>query len=154
MLDYKILDKKPSIKSYDGVVYKDLLVKTFNELTGFYVTPIYVNEYYVARPDLISFALYGDDKYADVLCKVNGISNPFEINKGDIILAPNEEYLNDCVYSKDNESGLIKDSKNETIHKRDANNYQKRKNEKRTPNEQVIGDSNFIIDKSLGIVIY
>jgi hypothetical protein len=58
------------------------------------------------------------------------------------------------VYSNDNESGLIKDSKNETIHKRDANNYQKRKNEKRTPNEQVIGDSNFVIDKSLGLVFY
>lgn len=154
MLDYKILDKKPSIKSYDGVVYKDLLVKTFNELTGFYVTPIYVNEYYVARPDLISLAVFGDDKYGDIICKLNGISNPFELNEDMIILIPNFDYLQDCVIKSPTASNLVIDPEKDTIQNVNKNNMQKKRSDDRSPNEQVVGESNYIIDKSLGIVFY
>jgi hypothetical protein len=35
-----------------------------------------------------------------------------------------------------------------------ASTYQKKKNEKRSPNEQTIGEKTFTIDKSLGIVFY
>ena len=31
---------------------------------------------------------------------------------------------------------------------------QKKKNERRSPSEQVIGDKNYIIDRSLGLVFY
>ena len=74
MLDYRLINSKPLITIND-VSYKDLLAKTFNDNRGYYPQVIIVNEYYVARPDLISLAMYGDDKYADVICKINGILN-------------------------------------------------------------------------------
>ena len=153
MLEYKLLDHKPLIKK-GNEQYQDLLCKTFDEKQVFTSTPLIVNKYYVARPDLISLALYGDDRYADILCKINGISNPFELNEDDIIIVPNVEYLNECLDKSNNGSDLIEDSKKETIQKIDKNNKQKNKNETRSPNEQIIGDSNFVIDKSLGIVFY
>jgi hypothetical protein len=113
-----------------------------------------VNEYYVARPDLISLAMFGSDKYADIICKVNGISNPFELNEDDVLLIPNIEYLNDCLNKNREASEVIKDPQNDFIQPIDINNRQKKKNERRSPNEQTIGDSNYIIDKSLGIVFY
>lgn len=153
MLNYKLLDRKPKITK-NGESYVDLLTKTFDDDATFIPAPLIVNKYYVARPDLISFAVYGDDKYADVICKINGISNPFELNEDDILNIPNEQYLQSFVINNAKKSELIENPKNDTIQKKDIYNKQKRKNERRTPNEQVIGDSNFIIDKSLGIVFY
>ena len=92
MLDYQILDNKPSI-SIQGEVGIDLLHKSFDmdkEMSGDFLE---VNEYYVARPDLISLAIYGDDKYGDIICKVNGISNPFELNEGMLIFIPSYETI-------------------------------------------------------------
>lgn len=47
-----------------------------------------ITEDYVMRPDLISFWAYGTDLYTDVILKANGISNPFSIELGDIIVIP------------------------------------------------------------------
>ena len=153
MLNYKLLDHKPKIVKNNNM-FIDLLPKTYDETVIYSPTPLIVNKYYVARPDLISLALYGDDKYADIICKINGISNPFEINEDDIIIAPNIEYFNECLYKGKEDPGLIEDPKKETIQKIDKYNKQKRKNEDRSPNEQTIGESNFVIDKSLGLVFY
>ena len=49
---------------------------------------ILVNEEYAMRPDLISMFAYGVDHYADIIMKFNGISNPFAINDGDLLLIP------------------------------------------------------------------
>lgn len=153
MLDYKLLERKQIIHKGNDQ-YIDLMSKTYDEKVYGSVMPLIVNKYYVARPDLISLALYGDDKYADIICKLNGISNPFEINEDDVIIAPNIEYFNECLYKGKEDPGLIEDPKKETIQKIDKYNKQKRKNEDRSPNEQTIGESNFVIDKSLGLVFY
>ena len=153
MLNYKLLERKGKIKNNDEFYY-DLLRKTFDETASFSGIPLIVNKYYVGRPDLVSLALYGDDRYADILCKINGISNPFELNEDDVIVVPNIEYLQECLYKAKQESDLIENPKKETIQKIDKNNKQKRKDEDRSPNEQTIGESNFIIDKSLGLVFY
>lgn len=42
------------------------------------------------RPDLVSLAYYGTENYADIICKYNGISNPFSLAKDDIIKIPNK----------------------------------------------------------------
>ena len=115
-----------------------------------------VNEYYVARPDLVSLAIYGEDKYADIICKVNGISNPFELNEGQIIFLPTYETINN-IYITNN-----KHKKTEVINKESKTKIsldskigaQKRKDERRSPSQQLIGDKNYIIDKSLGVVFY
>lgn len=153
MLDYSILNRKPLIK-IDGEQCYDLLAPIYKLSTVYKPKMIIVNEYYVARPDLISFAIYGDDKYADILCKVNGISNPFEMNENDTLIIPNIEWLNECLETNPAPSKLVQDDETDTIHDIDTNNYQKRKDELRSPNEQTIGDSNYIIDKTIGVVFY
>ena len=153
MLDYKLINYKPTITK-DNETYIDLLSKTYDEGMVGSFSPIVVNKYYVARPDLISLAVYGDDKYGDIICKVNGISNPFELNEDMLILLPNVEFLSSCVLKNQKKSDLIEDPKTDRIYKNNETNLQKKKNELRSPNQQVIGDSNYIIDKSLGIVFY
>lgn len=153
MPDYKLINYKPII-SYNDDKYIDLMGTTFNNDALYNPTPIIVNKYYVGRPDLISLAMYGTDKHADIICKINGISNPFELNEDDVILVPNIEYLNECIAKTRPASDMITDADNEQIQKPDKYNMQKRKTETRSPNEQTIGDSNYIIDKSLGLVFY
>jgi hypothetical protein len=153
MLDYRIINYKPTV-TRNNEEYLDLLCDVFNKdelITGY---PIIVNEYYVARPDLVSLAVYGDDRYGDIICKVNGISNPFELNEDDMIFIPNIDYINECVKASKINSDFINDPKTDTIELKDTNNYQKKKNEVRSPNEQTLGDDNYIIDKSLGVVFY
>ena len=72
MLDYNTLENKAHIRNIDsdtGQVseYIDLLSKVVDQ--DFEIQDqgnshiIAVNEYYIARPDLISLAIYGTDKY-------------------------------------------------------------------------------------------
>ena len=155
MLNYKILDNK-SLITKDNQTIIDLLSKTYistddEVINGF---PIIVNKYYVARPDLVSLAVYGDDKYGDIICKLNGISNPFELNEDDIIFIPSIDFITKCTTQDGNTSDLITDDKNTYLEIQQTNNFQKRKNERRSPNQHVVGDSNYVIDKSLGIIFY
>ena len=154
MLDYLILEKKPNIQINDEVG-KDLLYKTVDLEKNYSGGFLEVNEYYIARPDLISLACYGTDKYGDIICKVNGISNPFELNKGMILFIPTYESINNILDIKINSSiktQKLEDANEIAVILREGN--QKAKNEKRTPANQIVGDKNFIIDKSLGLVFY
>ncbi len=177
MLEYQILEYKPTIINH-GVKYIDLLSKTYDDgerlIRG---VPIVVNKYYVARPDLISFAMYGDDKYADILCKVNGLSNPFELNENMIIYAPDLEFCMEAIVKERAKSDVIEASsiantntsvalfrsgetsvesreQNDEIYHRDKNNRRKKISDKRTANEQTLKDRNYVIDRSNGVVFY
>ena len=110
-----------------------------------------VNKYYVARPDLISLAFYGTDEYADIICKVNGISNPFEINEDDMLDIPQIETVR--FYSRPNNgsSDLINSSSTITQTKISK---QKDLDKKRSPAEQVVGDKNYVIDRTIGLIFY
>ena len=154
MLNYKIIEYKKNIRR-NGETYIDLLSNSFDKDLPIDAKIVVVNKYYVARPDLLSLALYGTDRYADAICKINGISNPFELNEDDIVLVPSYEYIEQ--YSKvfdASASDLVnEDEDNDEIMKL-KNTMQKRPNEKRSANEQLIGQSNYIVDKSLGIILY
>ena len=156
MLDYNILKYKPNIEinNETGI---DLLFKSFNKyIDNLDITEnfVYVNEYYIARPDLISLAVYGDDKYADIICKINGISNPFELNEGNILYIPPLEQIANII----NNNQIIKNTEriksDLSISSSGKIGAQKEKNEKRSPSQQIVGDKNYIIDKSLGIIFY
>lgn len=196
MLDYPVLAKKPEITIYrDGERFDmiDLLAKTYispDRQTGKYIT---VTKEYIARPDLVSLAVYGKDDYADLICKANNLSNPFELNEGMILFIPLQESLNENVPIKGTKSELVnpksklnsngnndnifkefstsllsnsrlKQLINEDISKNKDSNVstigktnpivKKMKSERRSPAEQTVEDENYIIDKSLGIVIY
>ena len=56
-----------------------------------------VTEEHVARPDLLSSDLYGDEMYADVICKLNGISNPLELNEGMLIVVPSPDDVDEFI---------------------------------------------------------
>lgn len=151
MLDYNILDYKAKVtKNKD--VYKDLLSKSFEMKTNLKGTLMIVNKYYVARPDLISLAVYGDDKYADIICKVNGISNPFELNEDDLLFLPEIEFITECCKNYGEKSDFVKSEKDNF--KNTNVSLQKKKTDKRSPNDQLEGEKNFVIDKSLGLVFY
>lgn len=180
MLEYKILEKKTPVRLIkNGEIYNciDLLSDTYVRNIGIAGTPIIVNEYYIARPDLISQAMYGTDKYTDILCKINGISNPFELNENMMVFCPTVDYLTKLIKSDVPPSALIDKNaskasgrnsngttenniqsklinKNESTIEKQNSTTQKLKSERRSPAEQTIDDNNYIIDKSLGIVIY
>lgn len=155
MLDYNILNNKPTI-SIGNEETIDLLHKTINYVDNGNERGqfLQVNEYYVARPDLISLACYGDDKYGDIICKLNGISNPFELNEGMVLFIPSYEYMNSIIDKKIKNKTTNKIEDKDTIAMNQKIGAQKQKNEKRSPSQQLVGDVNYVIDKSLGVVFY
>ena len=107
-----------------------------------------VTEKYIARPDLISTDIYGSIDHADVICKLNGISNPFELNAGMVLVIPSPDCVIDFVqFPTDNnvDSRLL-----------GASNKPKgkKKKEPRKANEALITDTRFKIDRENGVVIY
>ena len=125
----------------------NLLDKTFEIPDDFMFDVIKLNPNYIARPDLLSYDLYGTDEYMDIICKINGISNPFEMNGEDTIVVPSASDI-----SKFNVQPILLETDE------DKNKYNapksKQKNEKRKPNETVIGDKRFTIDLKKRVVIY
>ena len=154
MLDYKLINRKPTIKKDNGESYIDLLPNSYDAELIMRAMPIIVNKHYVARPDLISLSIYGDDSYGDIICKINGIPNPFELNEDMVLIMPDVEYVKNCLLKTIKPSELIKDPKTDSIYQSHEFNMQKRKNEDRSPNEQLVGESNYVIDKSLGVIFY
>ena len=63
----------------------------FNSTNWKVARTVTVTSDYAMRPDLISYYAYGVDSFADIIMKANGISNPFSINEGDIILIPDQQ---------------------------------------------------------------
>lgn len=151
MLDYSIINKKPTLLGNTNDEYIDLAQPTYNVKKYVKGEVLIVNQYYVARPDLISLAVYGDDKYADIICKVNGISNPFELNENDMIFIPNFDELSEMTKTQNVPSSLVSDSKKLFNDKKDR---RKKISEKRSSNEMIVGEENYIIDHSLGLVFY
>lgn len=153
MLDYKILDYKSKINKNNDT-YIDLMSDSFNiSSVAFDGQVIIVNKYYVARPDLVSLAIYGTDDYADIICKINGISNPFELNENDILFLPDIEFIRNCCKQSSSKSEIV-ETEDEILTPKKTNNFQKKKNERRSSNEQLEGEQNYVIDKSLGLVFY
>lgn len=158
-LDYLTLQNKPKIQIKDKDNNKQLCIDLLPSTTdSIFVSErgarkCIVNKYYVGRPDLISLAFYGTDEYADIICKVNGISNPFELNENDMLDIPALESVRYYSRPNKNASELIQNNTSITLGKKSISK-QKELNKKRSPAEQVNGDTNFIIDKSIGLIFY
>lgn len=109
-----------------------------------------VTEKYIARPDLLSKDIYGDALYSDLLCKLNGISNPFELNEGMIMIIPSP----DCIINFMKNPSAAECDNNNTNYSVATKPVAKAKTEKRKANEAIVGNVRFKIDKDRGIVIY
>jgi hypothetical protein len=150
MLQNPLLINKSTIKSniLDGQEVVNLLDKTFRIPPEFSYNIVEISSDYIARMDLLSKRLYGTIRYQDVLCKLNGISNPFELNEGMKLIIPTPDDISSFIVEPS-----IKD--------RDANwgpsntmATTKTKKSKRQANEAILGDKRFKIDKARGVIIY
>lgn len=146
-MDYSTLFNKPIRQcSINGEDIKDLLNLTFIDPDYYEYEIFRVPKEYIARPDLVCLDKYGTTNNVDVICKINGISNPFELNEGDLLIMPSTGSLSHFHYTGDH----IDYTDNTT----GQNPVPKKRNEKRKANEAVIGDTRFRIDKTRGVVIY
>jgi hypothetical protein len=85
------IDNKPTFLRNDDLEIKDLTVSMFNlnAITSYPKYNVYrVPKDFEMRPDLIAAAVYNNSAYAELILKFNGISNPFSIKEGDLILVP------------------------------------------------------------------
>ena len=149
---YSTLNYKYNIDSeYLGERIHNLLDLTFEIPTSYAYNIFEVTQEYIARPDLVSLDAYGDTMFADVICKLNGISNPFELNIGTKLVIPSPENIMEFTRKPyDNEidenwganaiGGVSKTTKI--------------KESKRQPNEAIVGDTRFKIDSATGLIIY
>ena len=149
MLDYSVLNLKTQIHSdyLDEDIY-NMLDYTFHIPYNYNYNIFEVTQDYIARPDLISYDAYNDTSYADVLCKLNGISNPFELNEGMKLIIPTPEDIDKFI----NEPS-IKDM-DENWGPTNTDKSTKTKKSKRQANEAIMGDVRFKIDKANGVIIY
>jgi hypothetical protein len=152
-LDYKIVNYKEKLKRND-IEYIDLLSKSFNDNIISDGTFVRVTPEYVARPDLISLAYYGDDSYGDILCKVNGISNPFELQAEMILYIPDIEYITTAAKHFDFRASDIVNEEDDEILLNKQSEFIKKPHEKRSSNNLLPGETNYVIDRSLGVIFY
>lgn len=149
MLFHTVLNNKPEIHSdWLNEKVKNLCDPTFQIPSTYQYEILEVSEKYIARPDILSLDIYGDTIYMDLICKLNGISNPFELNKGMLLIIPSPDQIMDFMKKPSYEEMDINDS---IVTDKPIS---KNKNEKRKANETIIGDSRFKIDKTRGVVIY
>lgn len=148
-MNYSVLsNKKTRIDPRSGETIKDLLTLTYIDPSEYNYIIFEVPTEYIARPDLISIDQYGSDEYTDIICKLNGISNPYELNEGMLLALPNAGLLSLFRYDGDT---IEQDaaSTNNT-----QNPQAKKVNEKRGVNEAIIGDKRYKIDIENRAVIY
>lgn len=112
----KTLDEKPFVLVGDNIEIRDLTQSAINKkLTTYLDYNIYkVPEEYEMRPDLISLAVYNSAAHTEIILKFNNISNPFSIEKNDIILIPD---LNSALNQFKTSAAILNDSVSERIRK-------------------------------------
>lgn len=86
MLLIETLRRKPTI-TVNGENITDLTSASWNFTQALNVqSTILVSDDTEMRPDLIAQLYYGNHSKLDFICKFNGISNPFSLEKGQVIL--------------------------------------------------------------------
>ena len=157
MISYHLQNKKDST---------NLLETTFVwPGEDFSANIIQVTSEFIGRPDLLSKEVYGSEEYAGIICKVNGISNPIELNKDMLIALPAPDILDkfivqeslDEIYwsdedSKNNNTGSTGNSNTNKKYQLPAPKTSTDKN--RRPNEALATDKRFNIDKISKRVVY
>lgn len=91
MLRIEVLERKNEITDSNGDKIMDLTSKSF-EFKGdinVYRTLI-VTDSFIMRPDLIAKIAYGNSNRLDYICKFNGVSNPFSLNTGKVLMIGDE----------------------------------------------------------------
>lgn len=106
-MDLHTLNKK---RIENGKVIMTEPVVLFNNVTDI-LGSFVVDSQYAGRIDLIALQVYGSASKADYILKYNGISNPFSIEDGDVLLIP----YPDVILSKWNNKPSSKTEAGNTI---------------------------------------
>lgn len=114
MLLIDTLRIKPEIK-VKGEYIKDLTSQSVEFGPNMLVSKTgIVSEDLAMRPDLIAKIYFSDSNKLDYILKFNGISNPFSLDEGDIVLVPGQEDMKTAFKPKiaknneDNKTDLVK----------------------------------------------
>lgn len=93
MFTYTI-DRKPTITDSKGNTIVNFITPLFTKnstgVKDYQIMRINADKYQM-RPDLISMAMYGDIDEAEYILKFSGISNPFSLDKDDVLKIPNDQ---------------------------------------------------------------
>ncbi len=117
MLSSKLLRAKKLFLNINGESIIDLISSTFKFSKSPVSTgAIFVNEYEVMRPDLVSERIYATQDNWDVILKYNGVSNPFSLDFGEMLLAPTFNSVSTLISVPNNvlEKGTEPAKKNES----------------------------------------
>ena len=100
------LDSKKEIVDWEGNRLIDLFPSVFdfksNQIENYNVYK--VTENFVCRPDLVSLRYYGTTEKTEYILLYNGISNPFSLDKDDILMVPNPAQADAQMKNFDSES--------------------------------------------------
>lgn len=89
MLVSKLLRVKKLFTTSSGESIIDLVSSTFTfGDNGATSGPVLISEYETMRPDLLSNRVYSTQDYWETILKFNGISNPFSLDQGEVLLVP------------------------------------------------------------------
>jgi len=66
---------------------------TFKNIDLSYKRYMVVTQDFQMRPDQLAFQAYSSEEYVGSLMKINGISNPFALEEGDVVVAPTKESI-------------------------------------------------------------
>ncbi len=133
------------IETTDGTKIKNMSDLTFVIPEKFSYSIVEVPQDWEARPDLVSISHYGDDMFTELICRLNGISNPFELNAGTRLICPDPSevynfFVKDTTNYQDNETKATSETSSDT--------------ETRKPSDVTVGDSRYKVDNTRKIVVY
>ena len=165
----KYANSSPHIEK-KSEIYSKIIKKSINNLLDttfilpgddFSTQIVEVTEEFICRPDLLSKEVYGSEEYAFIICKLNGISNPLELNRGMLLAIPSPDSLDQFVvqvnndYWKDYE--ILEEKNNNPDNNILKNNKpvpKKSTDKNRRPNEALVTDKRFNIDKISKRIVY
>jgi hypothetical protein len=149
MLFSQTLSKKETYYStYLDTEIVDLLGCTYTIPDSYQAQVAPCERDYIARPDLVGDLLYNDDMYGDLVVKLNGPGDPFALAEEQNIIIPALDVLENFYQTP------AKAWSEQYISKQASRPTAKARNEKRKPNEAVIGDKRFNIDSQSKVIIY
>ena len=165
----KYTNSSPHIEK-KSEIYSKIIKKSINNLLDttfilpgddFSAQIVEVTEEFICRPDLLSKEVYGSEEYAFIICKLNGISNPLELNRGMLLAIPSPDSLDQFVvqvnndYWKDYEILENKElTGNNDKFKNNKPVPKKSTDKNRRPNEALVTDKRFNIDKISKRIVY
>lgn len=144
MFNSLILQEKGTRFAEDGTKIVDLFQRNFPNLIGtpFRFSLFEIDSESEFRPLQVSMMNYNGNTYWDLVLKFNGISNPFDIQNGDVLIIPDKDFLDNLIIQAEEDDEIEVDAEIITsliADKRLPDETPKRTQRKR-PTERIRGD--------------